>query len=94
MRRPIRAIGLRLNRRARRCGLETRPTQAHIEEMQELSALTIHVTPDGDRPGRYRWNIHEGGKARDKSVYSFATKREAQADAEKFVDKLIVTWKR
>jgi len=55
-------------------------------------ALTIHVSSDGDRPGRYRWIIRDMGAVRDKSLYSFATFREAFADAEKFRDKLIITW--
>jgi len=32
------------------------------------------------------------GKDRDKSLYSFVSFREAFADAEKFRDKLIITW--
>jgi hypothetical protein len=39
--------------------------------------LTIHVVEDADRPGRYRWLICDMGKERDKSLYSFATYREA-----------------
>jgi hypothetical protein len=62
--------------------------------MDEPSDFTIHVLPHDGRPGRYQWAIHQGGKARDKSFHSFATKREAQADAEKFVDKLIITWRK
>jgi hypothetical protein len=60
--------------------------------MVENHAFTASVAPDADRPGRYRWSVHEDGKARDRSVYSFATKREAQADADRFVAKLNVTW--
>jgi hypothetical protein len=60
--------------------------------MAETHVFTIKVEPDVDRPGRYRWSISEGWKVRDKSLYSFATKREAQADAGAFVEKLNVTW--
>ena len=56
--------------------------------------LTIHVVKDADRPGRYRWVIRDMGKERDRSLYSFATLREAFADAEKFRDKLIITWQK
>jgi hypothetical protein len=38
--------------------------------------------------------IYENGKRRDASFNNFATKREAQADAEAFVDKLILTWQK
>jgi hypothetical protein len=61
--------------------------------MPENYAFTAAVTPDVDRPGRYRWSISVDRKLRDKSVYSFATKREAQADADKFVAKLNATWR-
>jgi hypothetical protein len=56
-------------------------------------AFSIRVIEDIARPGRYRWNIVQAGKVRDTSVYSFATKREAQADADRFVEKLNVTWR-
>ena len=62
--------------------------------MEEPSPFTIHIVSDPDRFGRYRWRIIEQGKARDASMYSFATKREAQADAEKFVEKLLITWQK
>jgi hypothetical protein len=57
-------------------------------------ALTIHVAEDADRPGRYRWIIRDVGKDRDKSLYTFATYREAFDDAEKFRDKLVITWQK
>ena len=43
-------------------------------------------------PNRFRWNIYDNEKVRDKSFYSFATKREAQTDADKFVQKLNAIW--
>jgi hypothetical protein len=60
--------------------------------MAEGPDFTIRIEPDAGRPGRYRWNILENGKPRDKSTYSYPTHREAQADAEKFVQKLRTTW--
>ena len=62
--------------------------------MEEPPPFTIHIVSDPDRAGRYRWRVIEQGKARDVSMYSFATKREAQADAEKYVEKLIITWQK
>jgi hypothetical protein len=62
--------------------------------MDEPSRYTIQVTPDPDRFNRYRWHIYEGGKLRDTSVLNFATLREAYADAERFVDLLIITWQK
>jgi hypothetical protein len=61
--------------------------------MAEIPAFTTAVAPDADRPGRYRWSVSEDRKLRDKSMYSFATKREAQADADMFVAKLNATWR-
>jgi hypothetical protein len=60
--------------------------------MPESLPFVIRIEPDTDRPGRYRWFIFENGRMRDASVYSYATKREAQSDADKFVQKLNDTW--
>jgi hypothetical protein len=62
--------------------------------MAEPSTYVITVSPDLDRFNRYRWTIFEDGKPRDKSVLNFATAREAYADAESFVDKLILIWQK
>jgi len=61
--------------------------------MADIHAFTSAVMPDADRPGRYRWSVSEDRKPRDKSMYSFATKREAQADADMFIAKLNDTWR-
>ena len=66
--------------------------QAHNARMSRGSPFIAKVEPDADRPGRYRWFIFENDRMRDASVYSFATKREAQADADKFVQRLNDTW--
>jgi hypothetical protein len=58
----------------------------------DVAAFTIKVEPDPARLWRYRWAVLEAGKQRDRSVYTFATRREAQADADKFVQKLKKTW--
>ena len=60
--------------------------------MPKDPAFVIKIEPDIDRPGRYRWFILENGRMRDASVYSYATRREAQDDAHKFVQKLKDTW--
>jgi MOSC domain-containing protein YiiM len=61
--------------------------------MEEHSDYMLNVVPDADRPGRYRWRVVEVGKVRDQSTFSFATRREAQADGERFVEKLLATWR-
>jgi hypothetical protein len=60
--------------------------------MAEARALTIDVAEDDARPGRYRWNVSENMKVRDKSLYSFGTKLEAQLDAVKFALSLNGLW--
>jgi hypothetical protein len=65
---------------------------AHSRDMADVREFTTAVEPDFDRPGRFRWSVSENGKVRDKSLFSFVTRREAQADANKFVEKLHATW--
>jgi hypothetical protein len=50
--------------------------------MTESPLFMTDVVKDIGNPNRFRWNIYENRKVRDKSFYSFATKREAQSDAE------------
>ena len=60
--------------------------------MEEAHVFTIDVAQDARQPGRYRWCVSENTKVRDTSFYSFTTRREAQADADKFVEKLKAIW--
>jgi hypothetical protein len=72
--------------------LEIGRRSAHYAEMAEPPSYTILITADPGRVERFRWTINEAGKERDKSMYSFATRRHAQTDAEALVEKLIITW--
>jgi hypothetical protein len=56
--------------------------------MEEAHVFTIDVAQDARQLGRDRWSVSENMKLRDTSFYSFATRREAQADADKFVEML------
>jgi hypothetical protein len=60
--------------------------------MEEAHVFTIDVAQDALQRGRYRWSVSENMKVRDTSFYSFTTRREAQADADKFVEKLKAIW--
>jgi len=60
--------------------------------MEGDHAFTIEVVQDARQPGRYRWSVAEDPKVRDTSFYSFATRREAQNDADRFVEKLRAIW--
>jgi hypothetical protein len=91
-------IGLRV--RSRQYGRAWRPNFAlatltpssHNASMEEAHVFTIDVTQDARQRGRYRWSVSENMKMRDTSFYSFTTRREAQADADKFVEKLKAIW--
>jgi hypothetical protein len=61
--------------------------------MTYSAGFTTFVVKDIGNPNRFRWNIYDNEKVRDKSFYSFATKREAQIDADKFVRKLNAIWR-
>ena len=65
---------------------------AHNRIMTDSVVFTTYVLKDIGNPNRYRWNIYDDKTIRDKSFYSFATKREAQTDADKFVEKLNAIW--
>jgi hypothetical protein len=64
----------------------------HNATMTDSAVFSTDVVKDIGNPNRFRWNIYENQRVRDKSFYSFATKREAQNDADKFVRKLDSIW--
>jgi hypothetical protein len=61
--------------------------------MIEDHQITVVVEPDLLRSGRYRWTLLRSGQAQDRSEMSFATRREADADAEKALKRRIAAWK-
>jgi hypothetical protein len=78
----------------RKISLAKQPKLVHNRTMMDSVIFTTYVVKDIGNPNRFRWNIYDNEKVRDKSFYSFATKREAQADADKFVEKLNAVWSR
>ena len=64
----------------------------HNATMTESPVFMTDVVKDIGNPNRFRWNVYENKRVRDKSFYSFATRREAQNDADKFVRKLDSIW--
>jgi hypothetical protein len=74
----------------RRSGSWRLPSEEFV--MEKTHDFTIDVAQDARQRGRYRWSISENAKVRDTSFYSFATRQEAQADANKFVEKLNAVW--
>ena len=65
----------------------------HGAIMLEIEPYSVRVREDANRPGRYRWDVFETECLRDTSMFSFATRREAQTDADKVVVKLLATWR-
>jgi hypothetical protein len=60
--------------------------------MGDAPRFTVDIAEDVVRPGSYRWTVSENMKVRDKSLYSFRTRRDAQRDADKFVQGLDDIW--
>jgi hypothetical protein len=61
--------------------------------MVENHPFTIRVEPDLLRDGRFRWTVYENGQPRNRSAVSYATQREAMADAAKALEKHIAEWR-
>jgi hypothetical protein len=72
--------------------LAARKPSSHNASMEEAHVFAIDVARDARQRGRYRLSVSENTKVRDTSFYSFTTRREAQADADKFVEKLKAIW--
>jgi hypothetical protein len=76
----------------RKSRLANQTLLAYDAAMTQSPVFSTDVVKDIGNPNRFRWNIYEDKKVRDKSFYSFATRREAQSDAERFVGKLNSIW--
>jgi hypothetical protein len=61
--------------------------------MVENHPFTITVEADLLRDGRFRWTLCENGQVRNRSAFSYATRREALADATKALEKQIAEWR-
>jgi hypothetical protein len=68
--------------------LAKQPPLAHNAIMTESYVFTTDVTKNIGNPNRFRLNIYEYKRVRDKSFYSFATRHEAQSDADTPVQRL------
>jgi hypothetical protein len=77
---------------ARKYLLAKQTLLAYDVVMTDSAVFSTDVVKDIGNPNRFRWNIYENKRMRDKSFYSFATRREAQNDADKFVRKLDSIW--
>jgi hypothetical protein len=66
---------------------------AHIDKMAADHPFTIKIEPALLGVGRSRWMLYELGYTRDRSTVSYATRREAEADATKMMQKRIAAWR-
>jgi len=73
--------------------LENVPPSPHIIEMAENHRFTITVEPDLSCGHRFRWTLYESGQPRNRSPVSYATRREAVADATRALEKQIADWR-
>jgi hypothetical protein len=69
------------------------PRPSHNSSMDQDHPYTIKVEPHGFRPGRFRWSVREDGRECDRSSDSYATRGEAEAEADKVMQKLIAKWR-
>jgi hypothetical protein len=55
----------------------------------------IDVARNVDNLGvsRFRWSIYRDGQSRENSPHSYATKREALAEAERVIQKRVAQWR-
>jgi hypothetical protein len=61
--------------------------------MVEDHQLSIAIERDPERPERYRWALLRAGVARARSVETYATRREAEAEAAIVLTKQIAAWR-
>jgi hypothetical protein len=60
--------------------------------MTEDHKFTVRIEPDSSRPGRFRWALLKAKQPYNRSEMSFATKREAAAEAAKVLERRIAAW--
>ena len=60
--------------------------------MAEDHQFTVRLEPDSFRKGRFHWALFKATQVYNRSQMSFATKREAAADAAKVLEKRIAAW--
>lgn len=61
--------------------------------MAEVHPFTVKIEADPLRENRYRWTVCEGAQIHLRSPHSYATRREAEKDAEKAMSNLVAKWR-
>ncbi len=73
--------------------LATNTPFPHSAIMVETHPFTFNVVADPLREQRYRWTVCEGSQIHVRSPYSYATRREAEKEAEKAVSRRVEHWR-
>ena len=61
----------------------------HCVDMVEEHQFTVQIISDEERPLRYRWKFCQGDNVYSLSPHSYATRREAKAEADKALKNLL-----
>ena len=61
--------------------------------MSATHPYSFKIEPDPMRELRYRWSVCEGDQIHRRSPHSYATRREAEAEATKAVLRQAESWK-
>jgi hypothetical protein len=69
--------------------LASKTTLPHSVTMAEVHSFTVKIEADPLRETRHRWTVREGIQIHLRSPHSYATRREAEAAADKALSKLV-----
>ena len=59
--------------------------------MEDEPKFTVQIEADPLNERRFRWEIHEGGQIHLRSPHSYATRREAETEADRALRKFTLT---
>jgi hypothetical protein len=66
----------------------------HMMAMAKTHPFTFKIEPDLLRGCRFRWKVCGVGQTQLRSAHSYATRREAEVEADKAMSKFATTWPR
>jgi hypothetical protein len=74
--------------------MESRRASAHNVTMNKAERFSVKIEADPLGAGRFRWTVREGTQIHLRSPHSYATRREAEQEADKALQKFAETWLR
>jgi hypothetical protein len=60
--------------------------------MLQIHPFTVRVEPDPLTERRFRWSVYTGDQIHTRSPHSYATRREAEQEADKALTKRVEAW--